>query len=137
MGPLRVANLHVMVVCVKCGGVLEDRWKFCIFCGTPVPTAPADTSPPDSAQADSDADGGPGAAPSPGDRPARPPIPSAIRTFVPVEIPNEDDDDPAADHVRPRSRSRRVDIPLLLGIALGVAGVAFIVYIAAVLSGQG
>lgn len=142
MGTERLANLHVMGVCVNCGGALEDRWKFCIFCGTPVQSAPIGEPAPES-PADPDAgpepepDAGPDAEPAAEPEPTRPPIPSAIRTFVPVDIPNEEEDDPAARQIRPRLRPRRVDVPLLLGIALGIAGVALVVYMVAVLSGQG
>lgn len=128
MGTGRLANLHVMGDCVNCGGALEDRWKFCIFCGTPVSKAPI-------SEPVATPDVEPAAAPEP--EPARPPIPSAIRTFVPVEIPNEDDDEPSSRQIRPRLRPRHVDIPLLLGITLGVAGFSLIVYMIAVLSGQG
>ncbi|GAB3135002.1 hypothetical protein GCM10027057_10230 [Marisediminicola antarctica] len=159
MGTQRVDNLHVMGVCVNCGGALEDRWKFCIFCGTPVSRAPISepaAEPARGPDAELDAeqpfshpggepdisppiDDGPNwePEPEPEPEPSRPPIPAAIRTFVQVEIPNEDEDDPAARHIRPRFRPRRVDIPLLLGIALGIAGFALIIYMIAVLSGQG
>jgi len=176
MGRERIDNLHVMGVCVNCGGDLEDRWKFCIFCGTPASRAPTSepaaepaaepvvqpaAGPAGELDAEADAEAAPEDenenenededededepdiaspivdGPDWEPEPARPPIPSAIRTFVPVEIPNEDEDDPAARQIRPRFRPRRVDIPLLLGIALGIAGVALIIYMAAVLSGQG
>lgn len=163
MGMQRLANLHVMGVCVNCGGALQDRWKFCIFCGTPVSRAPISDpaldpgrEPDGDTAATTDSDAEPEAEQPtvhPGRKPettgpvydghdwepepVRPPIPSAIRTFVPVEIPNEDEDDPAIRQIRPRFRPRRIDIPLLLGIALGIAGFALIIYMIAVLSGQG
>ena len=144
MGTESLDSLHVMGVCVNCGGALEDRWKFCIFCGTPVSATPISDPAPEAPEhapeperdsepvAGSEIDEEPAAQPEP----ARPPIPSAIRTFVPVEIQNEDDDEPASSQIRPRFRQRRVDVPLLLGIALAVAGVVLVIYMIAVLSGQ-
>lgn len=92
--------------CVNCGRELQPEWKFCIYCGTAL-------------------------------LPRRPEvqIPSAIRpepsSGTGIDALNEPDDE---DLDLPR-RKKRIDIPLTIGIALGVAGIALVVYMAIVLTG--
>ena len=58
-----------------------------------------------------------------------PDIPAAIRPAAPSVFPP--DDDPA-----PGPRRFRVDVPLTIGIALGIAGIVLVVYMFFVLSGS-
>lgn len=60
---------------------------------------------------------------------SRPSIPAAIRPAPPADFPP--DEEPA-----PAPRRFRVDVPLIIGIALGVAGIILIVYMLTVLSSE-
>lgn len=60
-------------------------------------------------------------------------IPSAIR---PSTITPSFDDDPENEFVPIERRRRRIDVPLLVGLVLGVAGIALVIYMSIVLGGS-
>jgi hypothetical protein len=98
--------------CTDCQVELQPSWKFCIACGTPVPTVR-----PVPAQVIS--------APVP---PTQPAIPAAIRPTAirPTAIPSTRHDEPR----------RRINLPVVSSIVLGTAGVALIVYLLVVVFGS-
>ena len=101
-----------MAECGKCGADLDPAWKFCIHCGTSVAVTPApDTDPVPSGRSDPSPNPGQSPAPAPA---ARTEIPSAIRPHLHDE--SRGDDELESD--RPT-----FDIPLVLGIAIGIFGV--------------
>lgn len=61
------------------------------------------------------------------------PVPAAIRPAFPPDDPAfpPDEDD---EQVRP-SRRFRLDVPLVIGVALGIGGIVLIVYMLIVLNG--
>ena len=132
-----------MAECGECGAALQPAWKFCIFCGTPV----AGTAPPARAPlADSPATLWPFAAPTavtpgvapgvtpPGTAPAADgesradPVPAAVpaaRIAIPSVIrPHLDPLHSRHDDVAKTSTRPKFDLPLVLGIAIGIFGVA-------------
>lgn len=134
--------------CVNCGGRLKSEWKFCIFCGVPIAAvapaaapapataaAPAAPAPPAPGAQPAPAQPAPAAqAPAPAPQPPRsaPVIPAAVRPSAFGDHDHFPDDiDDLAD-ITPR---RRIDIPMILGVTLGIAGIALIIYMSIVLTG--
>lgn len=103
-----------MAECGECGADLDPAWKFCIRCGTSVAVTPRpDTDPVPSARPDP--------SPNPGQSPAPAPAPAA-RTEIPSAIrPHLHDESRGDDELE--SDRPTFDIPLVLGIAIGVFGV--------------
>jgi hypothetical protein len=97
--------------CVNCGETMRPEWKFCIYCGAPAGAA------------------------EPEERPA---IPSAIRPAEHNPAPDPDafvfPESEPEELGEPRPK-RRVDVPLTIGIVLGVLGAVLVVYMVIVLSG--
>ena len=101
-----------MAECGECGADLDPAWKFCIRCGTPVAVTPAlDTHPVASVRSDPSPISGQSLAPASA---ARTEIPSAIRPHLHDESRGDDE----LESARPT-----FDIPLVLGIAIGIFGV--------------
>lgn len=92
--------------CVNCQAELQPEWKFCIYCGTAV--APARPVGEQTGEG--------------------PKIPGAIRPNIDGPHPDHAD----LDH----APKRRLDIPLLVGILLGAAGIALVIYMVIVLNGS-
>ena len=113
-----LANLLGMARCENCDAELQPQWKFCVRCGAKVSVpAPATASQTATAPLDDHVES---VEPSPV---ARPEIPAAIR-------PHEQSDDAVA----PR---RRFDWHVLVGIMVGVAGAAAIIYLIVALTSGG
>ena len=126
--PPGVANLLGMARCENCGAELQPQWKFCVRCGTKVA---ATATPPAPAPHVEQGAEPPLAAPIVelplAERvPARPApdIPAAIR-------PHELDGAP-----EPPAR-QRFDWHVLVGVLVGVAGAAAIVYVIVALTSGG
>ena len=101
-----------MAECGECGADIDPAWKFCIHCGTLVAVTPApDTDPEPSPRPD--------LSPNSGQSPA---LASAARTEIPAAIrPHLHEESPGDDELE--SDRPAFDIPLVLGIAIGVFGV--------------
>jgi hypothetical protein len=117
-----------MTTCPACGSTVEARWKFCIRCG-----APSTAGRPPVQRGAGDEPGREqtreqGEQQATGRSPRAPWIPSAIR---PSALDEADDD----HDLLPEHDQARVDLPRAIGIALAVAGLALIVYMAVALSG--
>ena len=138
-----IGNLLGMARCENCDAELQPQWKFCVRCGakitasTPAPV-PVDPAPIAESRADEvleptprapaaplapPAPKGPALQPTPA-APAIPAIPAAIR---PHEL---------TDDVEPPT-GRRFDWHVLVGILVGVAGAAVIVYLIVALTSAG
>lgn len=152
-----------MHTCPHCGASLSPEWKYCIYCGTTVTQAAGTDAPePDetptpapasaSASASESVDETVGTPPDPATTPEVPTTPEAPST---TEAPNATEDAPSspvtsqseAEEAEPKRRkegARRVaterrrsalDIPLLIGLVLGVSGIVLIVYMGILLFG--
>jgi hypothetical protein len=111
--------------CPDCQIELQPQWKFCIACGLPVPAAerpnPAEAAVPSEAVAPSPA------VPAQPATAAQPAIPAAIRPAAgrqPIARPTGEE---------PR---RKVNVPVIVSIALGTAGVALIIYLLVIVFGS-
>ncbi len=120
---------HGAQECGTCGVGLDPAWKFCVHCGTRVSTRHTDARGDDRPNAPESAPAMLG--PFPPERAAR--IPAAIR---PQLDPETLDPFPLTDDAAPENPSRpRFDLPLVLGIAIGVFGVAAMVLAFAIILG--
>lgn len=99
-----------MSECVNCGAAVEPDWKFCIACGTPIAAATAEAVAP--------------VIPPP----VAPTIPHAIRPWggdaAEPELSLSGFDD---DEAPPK---KRVDIALIVGVAMAAVGAVLIVLVA-------
>ena len=104
--PVTIGTLQSMSECANCGATMQQRWRFCIHCGTPVGAAVA--------------------------APTTAPFIDHSPTVITAVIPGA-----ARAPVGPDAPAgrRRVDIPMIAGIALGAAGIALIIYMIVVLGG--
>jgi hypothetical protein len=123
--------------CPDCQIELQPQWKFCIACGLPVPAAerpnPAEAAVPSEAVAPSPAVSAQPAThaqpviPAQPATAAQPAIPAAIRPAAgrqPIARPTGEE---------PR---RKVNVPVIVSIALGTAGVALIIYLLVIVFGS-
>jgi hypothetical protein len=108
---LLVMAMGTATSCANCRAPLDPAWKFCIYCGTAIPVPVEQVSP----------------------APAGTAVPAAIPAEIPAAIRPAVAESLAAD--APAKAGRRLDVPLLIGIVLGSAGVVLIAYIAIVLFG--
>ena len=156
-----------MEECGECGVDLDPAWKFCIHCGTPVAVTPVagtplpvtpvagtplpvtpvagtpapDTEPVPRPRPDLTSNPSPSPSPSsslsanPSPSPASAPVPAA-RMAIPSAIrPHLHDESHGDDEVG--SDRPAFDIPLVLGIAIGVFGVIAMATAFIILIGRG
>ena len=131
-----------MAECSECGAALEPAWKFCIFCGTPVAGTTAPARPPlvDTPATLWPFTGPVAATPTPIPAVAVAPAPAARIAIPSVIRPHLDALDPLDaryDDVAETSARPTFDLPLVLGIAIGVFGVVAMAAGFAFLIGRG
>jgi hypothetical protein len=123
--------------CPDCQIELQPQWKFCIACGIPVPAAeqpiPTEPAVPTEAMAPSPAISAQPAFPAQPAAPAQPV--TAAQPTIPAAIRPAAGRQPTA-HPTGEEPRRKVNVPVIVSIALGTAGVALIIYLLVIVFGS-
>jgi hypothetical protein len=137
IGSPTVGNLLPMTTlplarCTDCQTELQPSWKFCIACGAPVPTAQPVAAPIIAAPATE-----PMVPAEPASTASTQPVAPTASTqqAIPAAIRPAAERPPAAFPTGEEPRLK-INVPALVSVILGTAGVALIVYLLVVVFGS-
>jgi hypothetical protein len=141
IGSPTVGNLLPMTTlplarCTDCQTELQPSWKFCIACGAPVPTAQPVAAPIIAAPATEPMVPAEPVTPTASTQPTQQVTPAAsTQQAIPAAIRPAAERPPAAFPTGEEPRLK-INVPALVSVILGTAGVALIVYLLVVVFGS-